>query len=640
MSAILSADDLNDFISPGVACIKPVETLPKQQPSDSSNPYEVTTEDKIAAANAPPASISLTDCLACSGCVTSAEAVLVSLQSHAEVLNTLDAYPDLPLPWTSEGEAAQGLHADGKIFVASVSPQSRASIATTYGVSEREAGHMIAQLLSGPLGLRSGGLQKSGFTWIVDTNRMRDAALVSAADEVQASLQDNPNTATTAIPGQDRPKKPILASACPGWICYAEKTHPHVLPHISRLKSPQALTGTLIKSVLARKYHVTPDKVWHLAVMPCFDKKLEASREELTDMHWGESHSDQATKGIRDVDCVITARELLMLAEARSISFPSLPRRPVSRKHTTPFPDAKINSFLFPPHRPRHPHPHSKGNGSPEAGTSGGYLHHILQTHLHALRTDPSHPRPQAELRTQRGRNADVVEYTIVDPSASDEVLFRSARYYGFRNIQNLVRRLKPQKVSRLPGAASRGGPRRPGTAKAASGASGPAGAGQTMNDYAYVEVMACPGGCTNGGGQIKVGDLGTLLQGGTGIENGGEVQEVLPQQKEWLAKVDEAYFSASSSSSPSSSDNDDDEDDERFGGVEENPNDKDEVIVDGISHTQIHSIISHWSQITGVEEEKLVCTTYRKVESDVGKKTTSDVERVAGLASSIGGGW
>lgn len=34
MSAILSADDLNDFITPGVACIKPVETLPLQKPSD------------------------------------------------------------------------------------------------------------------------------------------------------------------------------------------------------------------------------------------------------------------------------------------------------------------------------------------------------------------------------------------------------------------------------------------------------------------------------------------------------------------------------------------------------------------------------------------------------------------------------
>lgn len=34
MSAILSADDLNDFISPGVACIKPVETLPPKESKD------------------------------------------------------------------------------------------------------------------------------------------------------------------------------------------------------------------------------------------------------------------------------------------------------------------------------------------------------------------------------------------------------------------------------------------------------------------------------------------------------------------------------------------------------------------------------------------------------------------------------
>ena len=74
MSAILSADYLvEDFISPGVACIKPVETLAAQQPSTDYS-YEVMREDKVEA-DAPPAQISLTDCLACSGCVTSAEAV-------------------------------------------------------------------------------------------------------------------------------------------------------------------------------------------------------------------------------------------------------------------------------------------------------------------------------------------------------------------------------------------------------------------------------------------------------------------------------------------------------------------------------------------------------------------------------------
>src|SRR5256885_9955363 len=110
------------------------------------NPYEVTTEDKVSAENLLPAQISLTDCLACSGCVTSAEAVLVSLQSHTEVLNALDYAPGLSL----ELSQADLLHIpdDRRIYVASVSPQTRASLAATYGITEKEAGYMIEQLLS------------------------------------------------------------------------------------------------------------------------------------------------------------------------------------------------------------------------------------------------------------------------------------------------------------------------------------------------------------------------------------------------------------------------------------------------------------------------------------------------------------
>lgn len=663
MSAILSVDDLNDFISPGVACIKPMETLPKQQTAEV-NAYEVTTEDKVAAENAPPASISLTDCLACSGCVTSAEAVLVSLQSHAEVLNTLDAYPELPLPMTiSNGSFGSAVapdeslpepdiaHRDGKIFVASISPQTRASIAATYNVTLQEAGNMITQLLSGPLGLRSGGAQNSGFTYVLDTNTFRQIALVSAADEIQSSIPSQTNgSLENGLSREDAAKNPILASACPGWICYAEKTHPHVLPHISRLKSPQALAGTLIKSVLARRFGIDPTKIWHLAVMPCFDKKLEASREELTDIYWDTPNSKEAKAsgrtGVRDVDCVITARELLMLAEARNISFPLLPRTRLSRHSgRVPFPDPILNSFLFPKL--------SKSsslvnNSDPAAGTSGGYLHHILHTQLHTLRTSRTSPHPNAILNTIPGRNIDVVDYEIVDPDTA-AVLFRSARYYGFRNIQNLVRRLKPAKVSRLPGAAARGGARRPGGAAAA--------AVPSMTEYAFVEVMACPGGCTNGGGQIKVGDVGLLRQGmGSGVENGSAEQVVLPAQKEWLARVDEAYFSGDASSTPSDDDDaDDDDEDEMDLDIHNNSSntkaeeEKEEDLINGISHSRIHALVAHWSAITAVDAQKLVYTSYREVESDVGKSASakkgksagvSDVERVAGLAASVGGGW
>src|SRR5215471_15227269 len=82
------------------------------------NDYEVTTEDKVKPENLPPTQISLTDCLACSGCVTSAEAVLISLQSHAEVLNTLDSCREIQLTdqtTTVAGKSGQksgGRHGD------------------------------------------------------------------------------------------------------------------------------------------------------------------------------------------------------------------------------------------------------------------------------------------------------------------------------------------------------------------------------------------------------------------------------------------------------------------------------------------------------------------------------------------------
>ncbi|MCJ1481396.1 Cytosolic Fe-S cluster assembly factor nar1 [Schaereria dolodes] len=624
MSAILSADDLNDFISPGVACIKPVETLPLQKPQSPENPYEVTTEDKLPAEAPPPAQITLTDCLACSGCVTSAEAVLVSLQSHTEVLNALDSQPSIPReylrPQHTNGATNSLLNSynatidDGKVFVASISPQVRASLAATYNTTEQEAGWMIERLLNGPEGLGSGGAFGNKFTWVVDTNAMREACLVIGAEEL---LGVRPQSVATEISSDDaastaQPKKPVLTSACPGWICYAEKTHPHILPHLSRLKSPQALTGTLIKTVLSNHLHINPRKIWHLAIMPCFDKKLEASREELTDAYWRPSFisiESSLLPPVRDVDCVITARELLMLADTRCISFPSLARKPLDPSTRIPFPDPKLDRFLFSEHQlDRRRFHQRRQNQTPAAGPSGGYLYHILRTYQSV--------HPGSSIISSRGRNVDVLEYKLV---RGDEVLFRAARYYGFRNIQNLVRKLKPAKVSRLPGGRMAGARKPPGATADGEG------------DYAYVEVMACPGGCTNGGGQIKVEDIGTL-QG---------VQRGFSGQKEWLAKVDEAYFSMDESGGEEGRDADGDGEgdaNQAMGGDVNSFDDGD--VINGISTGYVKDVLDHWSATTGIDLQKLVFTSYRKVESDVGKGTGRDTERVVELAGKIGGGW
>lgn len=560
MSAILSADDLNDFISPGVACIKPVEMLPPPPGAET----EVVLDGQQQPAPPPPAHISLTDCLACSGCVTSAEAVLVSLQSHAEVLAALDAAPALRL--APGGGRVDGLaDAGARLFVASVSPQARASLAAACGapVSAADAGRMLDALLRGPAGLPAAGRWRNSFAWVLDTDVARDAGLVLAADE---AIRGGP------------PAPPVLVASCPGWVCYAEKTLPHVLPHLSTVKSPQALMGTLLKTALSRTLGIPPGRIWHLAVMPCFDKKLEASREELTDQAWAAA---AAATGVRDVDCVITSKEVLILCESRAIDFFSLPRDGSSLPPPEPFPDPRLHGFLFTRCGPRNP-PRA-------AGSSGGLLHHILQTR--AAQT------PGSEIHMSRGRNADVVEYCV---AVDGEPAFKAARYYGYRNIQNLVRRLKPARPSRMPGGKPFGSARRP--------------AGKPASlEYSYVEVMACPGGCTNGGGQIKVDDA--IL-----VERNRFVGKPGPQeQKDWLAEVDEAYYSGHSEAK-----------------TEDGPSCGD--VVGGISRSYILDTLAYWSDMTGIGLDRLAYTSYREVISDVGKD--NKVDKVVQLAGKIGGGW
>jgi len=570
------------------------------------NAYEVTHEDNLTSNNHAPAQISLTDCLACSGCVTSAEAVLVSLQSQTEVLNALDSHPPFEPSRLQGGyadsstqtmdESMEAPESQPKLFVASVSPQVRASIAATYSISEAQAGNLISQLLSGPKGLASGGNHHNAFTWIIDTNAMREACLVLGADEVFSS-----SLLSDTLSPSPSPKKPVLTSACPGWICYAEKTQPHILPHLSRLKSPQALTGTLLKTVLSQRLGIPPAQIWHLAIMPCFDKKLEASREEFTDIYWSPDPSSKTNAPVRDTDCVITARELLMLADTRGISLPSLPLTPLPT--SIPFPDPTLSAFLFPT-TTQHPKSRISPQRGPEIGTSGGYLAHVLATYL---ATHPSYT-----LHTQCGRNADVVDFSILDPSG--EAVFKAARYYGFKNITNLVRKLRPPKGvgSRMPGTRKAG-------AKAIAG-----GAGMGLD---YVEVMACPGGCTNGGGQIKGSDT---------------AMDVAP--KAWLAKVDEAYWSASEEEVEAEAQVPSEVQDKKDGGFPDEAiaaEAQQGDIVSGIDISLVRGILDYWAESTGISLAKLAYTSYRLVESEVGKGDRSGgQERVVELAGRMGGGW
>lgn len=676
MSAILSADDLNDFISPGIACIKPVESLPP--PPSPTNPYEVTTED--SSTRSAPAQISLTDCLACSGCVTSAEAVLVQLQSVQEVVENLRS-------------------PRGRTFVALVSPQSVASLAAAFGVRWGESRAMVERALRG-----------AGFAAVVDTDVGRDIAAVYAFEEVMGG--------GGALVNSVGRKKPILTSACPGFICYAEAVHPYLISHLSQLKSPQAILGTLVKSVLpkviARERGVPeeqagPGDVYVIGVQPCFDKKLEGARGELTSAAWEDGSGEEGMgeeKGtsIRDVDCVITTRELVKLAEEFGIEYGKLQRTmpspslwlreegqgkredalvvllrmawPEEFKYTpSPLPISSTSSsanlaytlqdkITSPSIVP--PTPTDHNNPSLITGTSGGYLHYIL------LRLQYQHPG--STITVTRGRNSDTVEYALLYPATATSPpteIIKLARSYGFRNIQNLVRKLKPQKRRVLP----RFGKKGAGGQVVLGGRKDKMGDGGT--GYAYVEVMACPGGCTNGGGQVKVEDeLVTTMRVNEGdkvisVSNGAQVGEngtaggvgvvvtgVSSQQKqrEWLAKVDEAYWSDESSTTVISSANPSTTSSLNIGdameidaGVTEGTNknnniDRSSPLLHQHHHhqtttttttttthlfntdpTKIHHFVDSWSRLTAIPVDKLLFTTYRKVEDDFNRAKRLD---------------
>ena len=132
--------------------------------------------------------------------------------------------------------------------------------------------------------------------------------------------------------------------------------------------------------------------------------------------------------------------------------------------------------------------------------------------------------------------------------------------------------------------------------------------------EHAYVEVMACPGGCTNGGGQIKADDQVIVDRKGYGDKPGPD------EQKAWLAEVDEAYFSGEEPDSSA-------------------PADDSAELVAGISPSHVRDTLAHWAEVTGVRLDRLVYTSFREVVSDVGKNI-SDTERVVQLAGKIGGGW
>ena len=108
----------------------------------------------------------------------------------------------------------------------------------------------------------------------------------------------------------------------------------------------------------------------------------------------------------------------------------------------------------------------------------------------------PQQDPPDLELSIKALRSADYEEYTLTDKKTG-KVVFKGAKCYGFRNLRNIVRRVgREAGVQTGRGAAGGLEGRAKAVKKSATGS-------EDIN-LDYVEVMACPGGCINGGSQLK----------------------------------------------------------------------------------------------------------------------------------------
>jgi iron only hydrogenase large subunit-like protein len=417
--------DISD-LGPSLACIKPLMPIKEDSKSAINKGAKIQidldgvdltapkfSQIKINAAT-KSATVSLNDCLACSGCVTSAETVLINMQSLTEFLSNV--------------------HEGKKTVVITLAPQAVTSLALKYGLSNI---HMAQKLTT--------VFKSMNVRFILDATCGQDVALVEAQAEFVNRFRNGNSI-------------PVLSSECPGWICYAEKTQgKQILPFISTVKSPQQIIGAFVKKQIASKLQIPPNLIFHVTIMPCFDKKLEGSRNDFFDEMYE----------TRDVDCVLTTSEIVTMLEDNKVDIHSIATSPLDTLFSNV--NTQQNNFF----------------GAVDVGASGGYLENIFRFAAKSI----FHTEITGNLQYQRGRNPDWKEVSL---TIEGKEVLRFVQAYGFRNIQNVMRAIKKGDCP-----------------------------------FHYVEIMACPSGCLNGGGQNKL----------AGPQAGG-----IRAQKKLLTDLDELY--------------------------------------------------------------------------------------------------
>ena len=311
------------------------------------------------------------------------------------------------------------LEDEKKVTVIQVAPAVRAALGEEFGL---------------PTGTRCTGkiaaaLHALGFDHVFDTDFAADLTILEEGTELLERLK-------AALTG-GQAVLPMITSCSPGWIKHIEHAYPDKLGHLSTCKSPHTMLGALVKSYYAEKQGLDPKDMYMISVMPCTAKKYEVQRPEME------------VDGRRDVDAVLTSRELAKMIKSAGIEFANLP----DEKFDDPLGLCSGAGDIF--------------------GVTGGVMEAALRT-VYELTTGREIP----------------FEGLHVAPIVGLEQVKEAS--ITFENV--------------LPAYAFLEGV----TARIAV-TSSLAGADVLMENvvagtspYHFIEVMGCPGGCINGGGQPR----------------------------------------------------------------------------------------------------------------------------------------
>jgi len=146
-------------------------------------------------------------------------------------------------------------------------------------------------------------LRKIGFDKVYKTGTGTDVCITELAGQLSDKIQNKTGT-------------PLYISACPAWVKYTEQFIPSLIPYLSTVKSPQQITGVLIKTLVAGQLGVKPEEIFSVSATPCMAMKFEARRDGMM------------RKGISDVDSVLTVRELARLIRLYGIDTTNIEHEP------------------------------------------------------------------------------------------------------------------------------------------------------------------------------------------------------------------------------------------------------------------------------------------------------------------------